>query len=422
MGMGKTLELIKRNFYWPNMTKDIEDYVRSCPVCQSTKAPRHGRYGLLHPLELPYAPWQSISMDFITDLPLSDGHCQIWVIVDRFTKMAHFLPLKQDQKTTKHLAKIFVREIWRLHGLPLDIVSDRDRRFTSDLWEQTCEVLGIRRRMSTAFQPQTDGQTERVNSSVEHYLRCFSNFEQDNWSELLPLAEYAYNNSVTSATGYSPFYANYGFNPRSTWATDEGPRNPSSTSYMHWMISVHNSLRDRLKETRAKMGDHYDQKRLPAPSYKPGDLVMLNGKNIKTRKACKKLEAKLYGPFAVEKVISPMAVKLKLPQSWRIHDVFHVQLLEPYRASARRTAPDPEKILEELEGLVTEDHLVKEIRGVSFSKSRRRLLYLVEWEGYPDRRDWTEEPLEHFSEGAMELVRDFYRDNPSLPRDERVVL
>ena len=191
-------------------------------------------------------------------------------------------------------------------------------------------MLGIYQKMSTTFQPQTDGQTERVNSSVEHYLHCFSNFEQDNWSELLPLAEYAYNNSVTSATGYSPFFANYGFNPRSTWATDEGPRNPSSTSYMHWMISVHSELRKRLEQTRQQMGRYYDQKRLPAPSYKPEDLVMLYAKNIKTRKVCQKLEAKLYGPFVVDKIITPMAIKLRLPQSWKIHDVFHVQLLKPY--------------------------------------------------------------------------------------------
>lgn len=420
MGMDKTLELIKRNFFWKGMSNQISDFVRSCPICQAVKAPRHGRYGLLHPLELPYAPWQSISMDFIVELPLSEGHSQIWVIVDRFTKMAHFIPLLDNQKTAKTLAKVFVKEIWRLHGLPLDIVSDRDRRFTGDLWTEACNILGIRQRMSTAFQPETDGQTERVNSTIEHYIRCFTNYEQDNWTELLPLAEYAYNNSVTSATGYSPFYANYGFNPRSTWATDEGPRNPGSTHYMHWMISVHSELLQQLKHTREQMGRYYDRNKLQAPAFQPGDLVMLNGKNLKTRRKCKKLDNKLFGPFEIVKVITPMAVRIRLPQSWKIHDVFHVKLLEPYRASAQRPPPKVEEVLIDLSNAITEEFSIKRIRGASYSKSKRRVLYLVEWDGYPDRKDWTEEPFEHFSESGIEDLKDFHLENPAMPRDERV--
>ena len=114
------------------MYEDIKDYVRSCDNCQRNKAPRHGRYGLLHLLELPYVPWQSISMDFITDLPSSNGYTQIWVIIDRFSKMAHFVPLKDDEKQSKDLAKLFVRNIWKHHGLPSDIVSARDQLFLSE--------------------------------------------------------------------------------------------------------------------------------------------------------------------------------------------------------------------------------------------------------------------------------------------------
>ena len=158
MGQGKTIELIRRNFFWPGMDAYIEDYVRSCDSCQKNKAARHARYGLLQPLELPHAPWQSISMDFITDLPtsppdtgdgVSAGYTSIWVIVDRFTKMAHFIPLKKHLTKAADLAPIFLRHIWRLHGLPQDIVSDRDARFTSLFWAELLRLLGIRRRMST---------------------------------------------------------------------------------------------------------------------------------------------------------------------------------------------------------------------------------------------------------------------------------
>jgi len=192
MGQDKTIELIRRNFWWPKMNEQIIDFVRSCPECQQNKAARHQPYGLSSPLELPYAPWQSIAMDFITELPRSEGCDQLWVVIDRFTKMAHFIPLKE--KTAADLVKIFAREIWRFHGLPTDIVSDRDSRFTSETWKGFLELLGIRPRMSTAFHPQTDGQTERLNQTIEAYLRAFVAKEQNNWVALLPMAEFVYNN------------------------------------------------------------------------------------------------------------------------------------------------------------------------------------------------------------------------------------
>jgi len=157
MGQDKTIELIRQNFWWPKMNERIIDFVRSCPECQKNKASRHQPYGLSSPLELPYAPWQSIVMDFITELPLSEGCDQLWVVIDQFTKMAHFIPLRE--KTAADLAIIFAREIWKHHGLPTDIMSDRDSRFTSEVWQEFLRLSGIRPRMSTAFHLQTDEQT-----------------------------------------------------------------------------------------------------------------------------------------------------------------------------------------------------------------------------------------------------------------------
>jgi len=163
------------------MNERIIDFVRSCPTYQLNKATRHQPYGLTSPLELPYAPWQSIAMDFITDLPFSGKCDQLWVIVDPFTKMAHFLPLKKEEKSAADLVVIFAREVWKYHGLPADIVSDRDSRFTSETWKEFLRLSGIRPCMSTAFHPQTDGQTEQLNQTIEAYLRAFVNKEQDNW-------------------------------------------------------------------------------------------------------------------------------------------------------------------------------------------------------------------------------------------------
>jgi hypothetical protein len=148
------------------MDKYIEDFARSCESCQCTKAPRYARYDVLSPLELAYVPWQRISIDFIVDLPKSNGHTQIWIIVDCFTKMTHLIPLKDEAKWSKDHAKIFLSNIWPLHRVLTDIVSDRDQRFEA-FWAKICDLLHIRRGMSTAYHLETDGQTEKVNQTLE---------------------------------------------------------------------------------------------------------------------------------------------------------------------------------------------------------------------------------------------------------------
>jgi transposase InsO family protein len=417
-GQDKTIELIRRNFWWPKMDEQIIDYVRSCPQCQKDKAARHQKYGLLQPLELPYAPWQSIAMDFITDLPESSGCDQLWVVVDRFTKMAHFIPLQKDGKTTADLVKIFAREIWKLHGLPLDIISDRDSRFTSSTWKVFLGTLGIKPRMSTAFHPQTDGQTERLNQTIEAYLRSFVNHEMNDWVDLLPMAEFAYNNSVTTATGLSPFYANYGYNPNGSNPSVTGARNPASQAYAHWMHTVHEGTKLALEQTRERMRKYADQHRKEAPAYQVGDLVMLDGRNIRTRRPSRKLDHKLHGPFQVEKVISPTAVKLTLPRKWKIHNAFHVSLIEPFRAGTR-APPDTSRVLREADDVEgSEEYDIDEV--MSSYKSDDRVLYLVKWLGWPKKKDWTPEPFDNFSVGGLEKLREFHLKYPDSPRDYRL--
>jgi len=423
MGQDKTIELIRRNFWWPKMNERIIDFVRSCPECQRNKAARHQPYGLTSPLELPYAPWQSIAMDFITELPLSGGCDQLWVVIDRFTKMAHFLPLKIEKKTAADLAVIFAKEIWRHHGLPTDIVSDRDSRFTSETWREFLRSSGIRPRMSTAFHPQTDGQTERLNQTIEAYLRAFVNKEQDDWKRLLPMAEFAYNNSATTGNGMSPFYANYGFHPVAVEPALSEPFNPASATHGHWMQAIHDEAQIGLREARERMRRYTDPERKEPPAYQVGDLVMLSGRHIKTRRPAKKLDHKNHGPFQIEKIVSPLAVRLTLPRKWKIHNVFHVSLLEPYRTSEHRAPPDPSKVLREADDIEqSEEYDVDEVM-VSAEQgrgNRKRILYLVKWLDFPERKDWTEEPFDNFSVGGLEKLRDFHRRNPDAPRDYRL--
>jgi len=213
------MEIVTRDFYWKKLADWIRDYVQSCDECQHSKSPRHAKYGLLQPLEVPYAAWSSISMDFITQLRESQGKTQIMVVVDRFTKMAHFIGLYENA-TAKDVADTFLREVWQLHRLTTEIICDMDAKLSGEFWESLCKMLGVKRRMSTAYHPQTDGQTER-NQVLEGYLRTFVNSHQKDWYQLLPLAEHAYNNSATNAHKMTPFFANYGFHPQMEWMKEK---------------------------------------------------------------------------------------------------------------------------------------------------------------------------------------------------------
>lgn len=418
-GQDKTVELVARNFYWPSMEDWIRNYVSTCDSCQRNKSSRRKRYGLLQPLETPYAPWTSISWDFITGLPKTkNGNNAIWVIVDRFTKMAHFIPVHfADKKTSApELAKLFLREVWRLHGLPNDIVSDRDTRFTSNWWATLMQLLDIRRKLSTAFHPQTDGQTERLNQEIEAYLRAFCTYEQDNWFDLLPMCEYAYNNSVTSATKLSPFYANYGYNPRTNWLADVEPKNPSSALYAHYLKATHDRVAQTLTETRERMGKYFNKKRgEQPPEIKVGCKVLIDGRNFKPKRPSKKLSAKKYGPFEVLKKIGNRAFRVELPPEMRIHNVFHVDLLELYRPSKiqgrKQAAPPPP----EIEG----DDEYYHVEAIIDSEKRDSgVHYLVKWSGYSIDES-TYLPYEELT-SCLHLLRKFHKENPEKPVDARV--
>jgi len=187
-GRERTLELLSRNFYWSNMERDVRKYCSECDNCQRTKAPRHAKRGHLHPLELACKPWTHISTDFITDLPESEGATIILVVVDRFTKMAHFIPIKKDSPT---VARAYLENVSKYHCFPEDVVSDRDSAFTGSFFTDLYNYLGIKRSMSTAYHPQTDGQTERINHVIESYLRSYCNYEQNDWASMVAMAEYA---------------------------------------------------------------------------------------------------------------------------------------------------------------------------------------------------------------------------------------
>ena len=215
LGYHKTLQNIQRSFYWPEHTLDIRDFVTGCPVCQEEKAVHRVPAGLLQPLKLPEQKWADVSMDFIMGLPKSEnGNDGILTVVDRATKMVHLAPVKQTI-TAADTARVYWTTVGKLHGIPRSIVSDRDPRFMSKFWRELWKILGSCLRLSSAYHPQTDGQTEAMNRVVEMVLRCTLHEGQEgsSWERLLSTVEFAINNHPTQTTGYTPFYLNYGFHP-----------------------------------------------------------------------------------------------------------------------------------------------------------------------------------------------------------------
>lgn len=212
-GSPATYHYIKRLFYWPSMKSDILLWVQSCDTCQQAKPDRARYPGLLQPLPVAFAAWEVVTMDFVEGLPKSGNANAILVVVDKFTKYSHFLPLHHPF-TTASVAKMFMDQVYRLHGLPCAIVSNRDRVFTGNFWQSLFKLTGTELRLSTAYHLQTDGQTKRVNQCLETYLRCFVHACPTKWSQWLSLAEFSYNSSFHSSLGCSPFEVLYGHAPR----------------------------------------------------------------------------------------------------------------------------------------------------------------------------------------------------------------
>jgi hypothetical protein len=367
----------------------VEKYIKNCNTCNKAKPTRHKPYGHLKPLPVPKRPWESISWDFIVKLPKSkepgtkNSYDSIFVIVDRLTKFAYFIAYN-EATDAKDMAYHFLKHIVAQHGLPDEIISDRGSTFASKFWQELTAQLGVKSKLSTAYHPQTDGQTERTNQTLEQYLRCFVNYEQDDWVRWLPIAQIAYNSSTSETTKLTPFYANKGFEPNFHKELLPGPGCEKGMIEADKMKELHDALHKEISFVQQKMKKFYNRKRLEGPTFREGDMVYVHRTNIKTTRPSDKLDYKKLGPFPVLRKISDVNYEIKLPEKMRVHNIFHIALLEK--------APNGEPAEEGIEVLPVEpEYEVEKILEYKVnSKGEER--YLIKWKGYDETENTWEPP------------------------------
>ena len=288
-GAKRTKSLMLTKFYWPNLGKDVKKYVESCDRCQKTKTKR--KTTVLHPHNVPENPWETISIDIIGPLPESSGKNAILTIVDIFSKMIHLFPVSTDI-TALGVAKIYRDHIFKLHGTPKKVISDRGTQFLSSFMTDLYKLLDIEGNPTTAYHPQGNGQAERMNALVEQYLRLYTNHRQSDWMEWLPIAEFVHNQNVSRGTGYSPFVLNYGHNPSIDIKANRKVNNDSTGKFVEEMKVLQKTAQLLLEHAKDDMKKYHDRKAQSLIEYIKGDKVLLKATNIRTERPSRKLDDK----------------------------------------------------------------------------------------------------------------------------------
>lgn len=380
-GYQVTYHRVKSLFYWTRLKQMIKDFVAECQICQQAKAERVKYPGLLQPLPVPTFAWQVVTMDFVEGLPRSHNYNCILVVVDKFSKYAHFVPLAHPFTAYK-VAMLYMDHIFKLHGLPEAIVSDSDKVFTSTLWQELFKIAGTKLKMSTAYHPQTDGQTERVNQCLEGYLRCFVHSCPTKWKDWLALAEFWYNTSYHSNLQLTPFEVLYGQKPRHLGIdVVESCAVPDLQEWLSQRKLMTQLLQQQLIRVQQRQKHQADKQRSER-SFEVGERVFLKIQpyiqSSLQKRANHKLSFKYFGPYKILDKIGAVAYELELPPTSSIHPVFHVSLL-------KKAVGSPHQVSSELPVLTDAFQIPIKIleRRILNMGERAVAQVLVQWSSWP---------------------------------------
>jgi len=337
MGRDKTTDMVHRLFKWKNSTKEIAEYCNQCPVCQLAKNANTKHQGLLHLPHQSERPFADISVDLITCLNDTEaGHNAILVVVDRATK-AVILMLTVIELDAAGFAQLMVDHVFTKHGWPLNILSDRDPRFTGKFWEAVCDIWNIHPSLTSAYHPQSDGQTERANRTIEQVLRAHALTNAKEWDKSLSMVEFAMNNSIHASLKYTPFFLNTGRNPLTPMMAEilqekqakVSDKCPQAFQFITNRQEALQKAMENIKIARDRYKSYADANRQDI-KFQLGQQVVLSTVNLNKHTINRKLFPKFVGPFPITQIVNDVAYRIQLPELWKIHNVFHVSLLKPW--------------------------------------------------------------------------------------------
>ena len=409
---------LSRSFFWPSMVQDTSRYARGCRSCGRNKYSVKKPYGLLQSLPPPELPLRHWTLDFIGPFQPSkyyQQHCRwILVVVDRLTKFNVLIPLPDATALTT--AHGFLDHVIRNFGLPESLLSDQGTSFLSEFWQKLCKKAHITHKVTTTYHPQTDGQTERSNRTLEEYLRHFVNYNQDDWAQWLPTAQHALNTAVHTTTSTAPFVAVFGHEPR----TLEESHNfePSTTrniaDKLYNVEAMMRHLQESIRAGTARQAIQYDKHRSPAHAYKAGDLVFVDVRHLPRQRPTPKVDKVRAGPYPILRMKSPLVAVVQLPEGSHVNNQFHVSKLLPCSPDAFLEQQEPQPAPLEID---EDDTPVYEVESILDARRRRnQLQYLVKWVGW-DEPTWQHE---NDVDNAPQAIQDFYAQHPHTPRSQEL--
>ena len=362
-------------------------------------------------------------MDFIEQLLDSDGFTGILVVVERLTKLAIFVPVP-GKLTSEALARVFLVHVFSKHGVPQHVTSDRGSEFVSHFFRSLGTLLDIKMHYTSGHHPEANGQAERVNQTLEQYLRLYCNYQQTNWSDLLPLAEFAYNNTPSDTTGVSPFFANKGYNPSISVHPD---REAASLRAREMAIDIHELqeyLKTQILSAQKRYSEYANARREPPPDLQIGQHVYVDAQHIRTTRPARKLAEKYLGPFEILSQPGPQSFLLRLPEDYKsVHPIFHVSQLEPHFPSSlphQHQDPPPPVFLDD-EG---DEHF--EVSAILDSRLDKRItrrcpiVYLIQWQGYENTDQGREWKKAEDLAGAHDLIEAYHSQHSDRPGSYRL--